>query len=149
MSYTIHLSTTDSAHATTILAAVSRRCETDPNLSGCEVEVDTHCDFTDVDGPDELVGASLLALTIDVIESDLRDVQQHALSVAPDPGPDHHWQADDDSLDVDLMYGDELIAWIEHHAHGWNPRLAGSEYSGSGYLDPRVAMLAVLDALEM
>ena len=156
--YTIHLNTSDSHHATRIRNAVDRRCETDPQLSGCSVAVETHCAFTDVDGPDELVGASLLALTIDMLDDlqsedesaqHLRQVQQHALAVAPDPGPDHHWRADEDSLDVDLMYGDELIAWIELTSNGWRPRLAGSEYNGCHRtLGPRVAMLAVLDALE-
>jgi hypothetical protein len=79
----------------------------------------------------------------------LRKAQQHALRVAPDPGPELRWEAEEDgSLVINLMRGRQLVAWIEPAAFGWRSLLVGSEYRGPNSHDPQVVMQALLDALK-
>jgi hypothetical protein len=75
--------------------------------------------------------------------------QQHALKVAPDPGPELRWDASaDGSLDVDLLRGHTIVGWITLTSRGWQPRWAWAEYRRPRSHDPRVAMQELLDALK-
>jgi len=78
----------------------------------------------------------------------LRDVQQYALSVAPDPGSGRRWDLAADNYDVNLLSGprEELVGWIELSSDGWAAILLWKQVGRAE--DPREAMQALLDRLK-